>query len=55
MPDVLVTGGGGALDGLAASLMSGLRNGSLNGPKPVPKAPPVPPTPAAVESGSDGS
>jgi uncharacterized membrane protein YqiK len=56
MPDVLVTGGGGALDGLAASLMSGLRNGSFNGgPKPVAPAPPAPPAPAEVESGTDGS
>jgi uncharacterized membrane protein YqiK len=55
MPDVLVTGGGGALDGLAASLMSGLRNGSVNGPKPKPPAPPAPTAQPAVESGSDGS
>jgi uncharacterized membrane protein YqiK len=52
VPDVLVTGGGGALDGLAAALMSSLRNGSLNGPKPAPAAPPAPP---AVDSGRDGS
>jgi uncharacterized membrane protein YqiK len=55
LPDVLVTGCGGALDGLAASLMSGLRNGSVNGPKPKPAAPPTPSAPPAVESGSDGS
>ena len=57
VPDVLVTGGGGgALDGLAATLMNTLRhsNGS-NGPGPKP-APPAPPTPPAVESGgTDGS
>jgi uncharacterized membrane protein YqiK len=52
VPDVLVTGGGGALDGLAAALMSSLRNGSLNGPEPAPAAPPAPP---AVDSGRDGS
>jgi uncharacterized membrane protein YqiK len=54
VPDVLVTGGGGgALDGLAATLMNTLRhsNGS-NGPAPKP----VPPAPPAVESGgTDGS
>ncbi len=58
MPEVLVTGGGGALDGLAGTLMNLLRaggangNGSADGPAvhlPLPEAPPAPPTAAAVE------
>jgi len=54
VPDVLVTGGGGgALDGLAATLMNSLRKSNGNNgpsPKPMPSAPP------AVESGgTDGS
>jgi hypothetical protein len=31
MPEVLVTGGGGALDGLAGTLMNLLRAGGANG------------------------
>ena len=56
VPDVLVTGGGGALDGLAATLMNTLRNSASNGdaPRAVPPAP-APPAPAEVESGPDGS
>jgi uncharacterized membrane protein YqiK len=55
VPDVLVTGGGGgALDGLAAALMSTLRNSSSNGPS-AKRVPPAPPAPPAVESGTDGS
>jgi len=57
VPDVLVTGGGGgALDGLAATLMNTLRNSNgTNGPGPKPVAP-ASPTPPAVESGgTDGS
>jgi len=32
MPDVLVTGGGGSFDGLAASLIQAVRSGSFGGP-----------------------
>ena len=58
VPEVLVTGGGGALDGLAATLMNLLRaggangNGSGDGPAvhlPLPEAPPAPPTAAPAE------
>jgi uncharacterized membrane protein YqiK len=57
VPDVLVTGGGGALDGLAAALMNTLRTGTSNGdaPRAVAPAPPAPQAPAEVESGPDGS
>jgi uncharacterized membrane protein YqiK len=49
VPDVLVTGGGGALDGLAATLMQSLRgNGSGNGNGAVPPAPAPAKVPAAV-------
>jgi uncharacterized membrane protein YqiK len=47
VPDVLVTGGGGALDGLAATLMQSLRgNASTNGNGSA--AAPTPPEPAQV-------
>lgn len=48
MPDVLVTGGGGSFDGLAATLMAALRNGSLSsGADPRPDR--------SIEPGGDGS
>jgi hypothetical protein len=48
VPDILVTGGGGALDGLAATLMRSLRPASGNGSSG--SATPAP-APAAVEAG----
>jgi regulator of protease activity HflC (stomatin/prohibitin superfamily) len=33
VPEVLVTGGGGAFEGLAATVMAGLRNGGVGSPK----------------------
>jgi hypothetical protein len=35
MPEVLVTGGGGSFEGLAATLMQAVRNGSVLGGRPV--------------------
>ncbi len=50
VPDVLVTGGGGALDGLAATLMQSLRgNGSANGSAAVPVPPAEVPAAVAAE------
>jgi uncharacterized membrane protein YqiK len=46
VPDILVTGGGGALDGLAATLMRSLQPASGNGSSGK-----TAPAPAAVESG----
>ncbi|HKE74274.1 MAG TPA: hypothetical protein VKB57_11700, partial [Acidimicrobiales bacterium] len=61
VPDVLVTGGGGAFDGLAATVMNALRNngfGNGNGPAPAPApaAEPGPPEVAAIgaTAGDDG-
>ncbi len=63
VPDVLVTGGGGALDGLAATLMQSLRgNGSANGngaaltptPAPAPEPAQVPAAVAAAEGPPPG-
>jgi uncharacterized membrane protein YqiK len=49
VPDVLVTGGGGgALDGLAATLMNSLRNGNGHGLGGGPRPAPEPVTPAAA-------
>jgi uncharacterized membrane protein YqiK len=50
VPDVLVTGGGGALDGLAATLMQSLRgNGSRDGSAAVPVPPAQVPAAVAAE------
>jgi uncharacterized membrane protein YqiK len=58
VPDVLVTGGGGSLDGLAATLMQSLRNGDGNGKGPAkqvgPSPGPSPTEPAAPTSRSSG-
>jgi regulator of protease activity HflC (stomatin/prohibitin superfamily) len=46
VPEVLVTGGGGAVEGLAASLMRYFGNGSPGQLPPAPPRPPAPETPA---------
>jgi flavin-binding protein dodecin len=46
VPEVLVAGGGGAIEGLAATLMRTLgTNGNGQAPKPKPVEPPAPPAP----------
>ena len=46
VPEVLVTGGGGSFDGLAATLMRTFANGSSNGKD-------APPTPAVAARAAD--
>ena len=53
VPEVLVTGGGGALDGLAATLMRSLRNGTFGAP--TVDAEVVEETAEAVEAAAEGA
>jgi hypothetical protein len=51
MPEVLVTGGGGSFEGLAATLIQAVRNGTLGS---APERPELAPSTPTAEDG-DGS
>ncbi len=53
VPEILVAGGGGSLDGLAGTLMGWLHKGGLGGimQPPTPEAPTQPAPPAVVAPG----